>query len=354
MRSLSKCAVPPRQPFTLFQCRRTRFGQVLRLSLLLILCLTVSQVRGGVISINLDNMHTAFNRTSTGVYDPVDIYSVPGGFGVAFLLPPVPLNVPRGGLTGGFLDYRGVLETEFPAASGWSFVTAGADLADGALEVTAYDVFGGSFVGIDGHAGAPRTRGFAVRVPEDKDPAGDEHWIQVVRSNHALPDPGNTNHGTEEHKVDTASVQGSPYYDDLGAADSRNFFDIPRRIDEQASHLWLADLQLVTGPAANAPGEVTIYNGIRYGWANLVFTVSTLSELHDSFNDLFNIDSLETEFGADLTGILDTSTLQDLHDDFHVSFATVPEPSTYCLAIFGLLSLAVCGRLRRRSSVNPL
>jgi non-heme chloroperoxidase len=31
---------------------------------------------------------------------------------------------------------------------------------------------------------------------------------------------------------------------------------------------WTADLYLVTGPAANTAGQVTIYDGIQWGWVN--------------------------------------------------------------------------------------
>jgi hypothetical protein len=61
----------------------------------------------------------------------------------------------------------------------------------------------------------------------------------------------------------------APYYDDGAAANNRNLLDAPGRFDHTGDpHFWTADLYLVTGPAANTPGQVTIYGGIQWGWVN--------------------------------------------------------------------------------------
>jgi hypothetical protein len=315
---------------------------------LLVLFASLGPVHAGTVKLELDATHAALGRVSTGLYDPLDIYFVPGGIGVAFLLPPTLLELPRGGITGGLIDYRGTVNA---FGGGWSFVTAGADLAADSILVTAYDVFGGDFVGHDGFNGVTRPRGVAVRVPDAKAPAGDVHWVQVIRDNHNITD--NAGHGNDEHIVDTASpaagaaAHRSPYYDDGGAADSRNFFDFARRLDEASPHYWIADLHLVTGPAPTAPGEVTIYNGFRYGWAN--FTIpGSFFQFHDLFHQkALNIDALEAELGIDLTGI--TMDMNDIHDEFDREFAllAVPLPSSAALFVTGALLLVV---LRKRKA----
>lgn len=324
---------------------RWKWGPVV--GVCLAVCVATGPLEGAIIKLAPDATHMALGRRATGVYDPLDIYAVPGGFGLAFLLPPLPLETPRGGTMGGLIDFRGILEGEFGAASGWTFMTAATDLANDSLIMTAYDVFGGSFVGHDGVNAPMRTRGVAVRVPNDKAPMGDVHWIQVIRDNHNITD--NEGHGNLEHIVDTASPgKRSPYYDDRGAGDARNFFDFARRPDEENNHYWIADLQLVTGPDPTAPGQVTIFNGFRYGWANLVFP-SSFFQLHNLFHQNFNNDFLEMEFGFDFTdfGI----DFELAHAEFHRELSSIPEPATIVLLAIG--SVVLVGRRARRLPVRP-
>jgi hypothetical protein len=123
----------------------------------------------------------------------------------------------------------------------------------------------------------------------------------MVTTNHSSR--SNPVHGNRFNGVDNPfSLNGAPYYDDGGAADSRNFLDNPWRVDAGLSHYWFAELYLVTGPAPTTPGQVTIYNGIKWGWKN----------------------------------------------------STVPEPST--LVVFGLGTLGLFGsrRLQRRGGATKI
>src|SRR5262245_12304810 len=113
-----------------------RLARVVRSAVaLLAACLifgTLGQSWAGVVTFAQDPKHEfkspgGATITSTGTYDPVNIYSVPGGFGVAFLLPPVPVEIARGGLRGGIINYRGTLEMTFPEKSKWSFKSADKD-----------------------------------------------------------------------------------------------------------------------------------------------------------------------------------------------------------------------------------
>ena len=231
---------------------------------------------------------------TTGLYDPVERYSVGAQtqLGEAFLSPEHPVNLPRGG-TPSFLN---ILQTDFPRTSGWSFTSAPNDLTNGSLRVGSYDVVGNANrVGIEG----PGRIGFDVQYvpttmqaepggPKVGDPTENVHWIQTVTNNHNITT--NPGHGNPTNIVDTVSqtpaagghVGRAPYYDDRDPvtmlrfpADSRNFLDLPFRLDGNDSHTWFGQLYLVTGPDATSPGLVTIYNGIGWGWRNVAPEPST-------------------------------------------------------------------------------
>jgi hypothetical protein len=63
------------------------------------LVMGAGKIQAGIITIDLLKapMNTAGGAKSTGMYDLASIYSVPGGFGVSFLIPPLPLDAPRWG-----------------------------------------------------------------------------------------------------------------------------------------------------------------------------------------------------------------------------------------------------------------
>ena len=197
---------------------------------------------------------SVFGYDTSGVYDATDTYC--DGRCTASLNPLQPANLARGGTA----NFLGVLQAAFPVASGWTFAAAGADLTNGSLRVRTYDV-----QGTDAQVGAE----FHVQyVPGAGDPTENIHWIQVVTDNHNVTN--NPGHGNNENIVDNpfSPAGRAPYYDDGAAANGTHFYDFAVRTDAKRNHTWIADLYLVVGPAANAPGQVTIYSGIQWGWEN--------------------------------------------------------------------------------------
>jgi len=74
--------------------------------------------------------------------------------------------------------------------------------------------------------------------------------------------------GVPENVVDNPGSPGgrSPYYDDGAAANASDFFDYSIRDPDTFGVTWEAELFLVSGPAPTAPGRVTVYDGVRWGW----------------------------------------------------------------------------------------
>ncbi|MEG4292348.1 PEP-CTERM sorting domain-containing protein [Microcoleus sp. D2B6] len=105
------------------------------------------------------------------------------------------------------------------------------------------------------------------------------HWIQRVVNNHAIiPRLGggteDLGYGTMDNKIDIPSIgQLDPFYDTIGyllnLTREDYFKDIPTRNAITKDHEWFAELYLaeVKYPD-NKPQEVTIYNGIKWGWKN--------------------------------------------------------------------------------------
>jgi hypothetical protein len=98
--------------------------------------------RADVLTFNLSKTPTAKGDTSTGLYNPLSIYTEPGGFGVAFLIPPVPVPLPRGGGGNNSVFMTGLTKS-FTTNGGWSFGAAANDLAQNSLVVNADQVAGG-------------------------------------------------------------------------------------------------------------------------------------------------------------------------------------------------------------------
>jgi len=309
-----------------------------------------------------------FTYTSTNTYRPVDVYRAPGGFGVAFLFPPIPLDQPLGGLgAAGAVNFLGVLQQAFPTplqgclanATVFCFV-AGNNLANNSLIVTGYDVRGSAnYVGIrDGANGANgRFAGFSVQIANGKAPAGNIHWIQVINDNHNVTN--NVGHGNGENIIDS-NVAGLPYYDGPGnagfAAGASTFLDPPNRNDGTSSHYWLSDLYLATGPANFAPGQVTIYNGMLWGWGNIFFPVgNNLARLITGINGATSsVGNFETAVGdlpgpdfEDFSDFLDSSELAQIDRMADAQALALPEPSTLALVGTGLVGLASWARRQR-------
>ncbi|TAH16720.1 MAG: hypothetical protein EAZ09_20945 [Oscillatoriales cyanobacterium] len=103
------------------------------------------------------------------------------------------------------------------------------------------------------------------------------HWIQRVVSNHDKDLPAPRYHGRLEDVIDIGRNNSTtPYYDTGTDAAGENFFiDRPFRSDLLNDHYWFAELYLVeeTGTRRignRIVGDVTIYNGVRWGWKNII------------------------------------------------------------------------------------
>ncbi|OYE03111.1 hypothetical protein [Nostoc sp. 'Peltigera membranacea cyanobiont' 232] len=110
--------------------------------------------------------------------------------------------------------------------------------------------------------------------PKKTDPEpgqGKIHWIQHIVNNHASFDEHQSTsseglHGVPYDGIDIRPFQNvNPYYP---GGTEFSFYDRPYRPDAKNPHTWFAELYLVEETAER---EVTIYNGIRWGWINKVY-----------------------------------------------------------------------------------
>jgi hypothetical protein len=207
----------------------------------------------------------------------------------------------------------GTFGRSYPASAGWSLQQSANELSDGSLIVHQYEAV---------HDDAAHSVGanFGIEYkPGAGDPA-DVHWIQILAEQTNGPD--------NERSLTHFSVDGggrTPYYDDRAAANNRNFLDQPShggadrftpRYADAREHHWTFDLLLVSGP--QAPGAVTVYGGVRWGWANYC---------------VWNCESTPTP----PEGYCFASSVKCLSD--------VPEPGT--LSMLAMVALAVVVRLSR-------
>ena len=121
-------------------------------------------------------------------------------------------------------------------------------------------------------------------MPQGSDPqtGGDIelHWIQRVFDNHNITN--NPGHGNLENVIDATigkpfTDPGRLFYDfDVNFATPPLFVDFPGRVDPAQTHNWLAELYLASIDK-NQPQTVTIYNGVRWGWENVISTTVSSS-----------------------------------------------------------------------------
>jgi hypothetical protein len=335
--------------------RARRLSQAVSIAVLLASS-SVSAGQAAVVTLGpLSTTPSAGGFTSDGIYNPVDIYRAGFGLGIAFLLPPIPIELPLGGVSGGLIDFGGNLQNAqgsyAGAAGGWSYTSAATSLAANSLNVTAYDVSGSS-TGV-GIASTATTLGIAV---DYSGPAiANAHWIQVIADNHKL----GAAHGTLDNKIDITAPDTTPYYDASFAANATTFLDAPTRSDATNTHWWLADLYYASGPLT--PGAVTLYDGLLYGWGNFWFSGLDLAAFLASGNAAFlTIPNLSNALGINLNGVLNQAQLNDLaaelptlEADFDAEVAAnpgiAPEPASLLLLGSALLILGAIsrGRLRR-------
>jgi hypothetical protein len=100
-------------------------------------------------------------------------------------------------------------------------------------------------------------------VPEGDDPTANVHWVQILFDNYLL----NGDRVPPFFEID--NNEGTvPYYDVPFTANATGFLDIPFVTGPGQQTIFDALTLLVTGPAPNTPGRLTIYGGIEWGWSN--------------------------------------------------------------------------------------
>jgi len=189
-----------------------------------------------------------------GYWDPKEEYTLTDESkkGTTTLDPTIPISISRGGTE----EFLHTLRKAFPT---WNFTRAAKDLA-GSFEVKEYDAVGSyDLVG---------AKFQLLYKPGNNDPTPQDstlHWIQRVVNNHSLtPDE----HGNNADIIDKPPETNNPYYPwHATVLGFKQFKDFSRRPDADQNHNWLAELYLVK---ETEPQQVTIYNGVQWGWKNEV------------------------------------------------------------------------------------
>ncbi len=190
---------------------------------------------------------------TAGVYTPTVNYMVGGNPWVNATNPVTPTYL--NGISAA--DFS-ILTAAFPGSAGYKYQSS--TLAPNSLSVQTYAALGSATsVGCDF---------YVTYTPNGNDPTTNVHWIQIIDDNYNITN--NPGYGNKENRVDNPYSPGgrSPYYDDGGAATSTAFYDVPTRNNPGQKDTWMADLYLVSGPAAGTPGNIIIYGGIQWGWNN--------------------------------------------------------------------------------------
>jgi hypothetical protein len=204
----------------------------------------------------------AFSITYSGSIEDRDIvqtYTLPNqSKGTTTLRPGFVQSLPRGGTP----SLLALLNSNFRS---WTFNPARNDL-DGSFDIQIYDAIYDPTTTPEPATGAKLQLQY---IPGsdifDPTPARNNlHWIQRVISNHSR-----AGHGINQNSIDIAFGASNPFYDTtfgLQPFDERTFYDRSTR-EASEDHSWLAELYLVD---LTEPQQVTIYNGIQWGWENKV------------------------------------------------------------------------------------
>jgi hypothetical protein len=185
------------------------------------------------------------------------------------------INLKRGGTPGVYNALRRYQKL------GWKFQPAKNDL-NGSFSIVNYYACGAQTEcgkgEIDeaplGTVGAFFNIKYHPKSPDPRPGNGKLHWIQRVVSNH---DRQVRKHGRLEDLIDIGDNNTTtPYYDTGTPYAGEDFLtDRPYRVDLLNNHYWFAELYLVEETATRrignrTVGDVTIYNGVRWGWKNIV------------------------------------------------------------------------------------
>jgi hypothetical protein len=241
----------------------------------LLLCLSfVTGVPAGASEIQIDPQAVAFmGINTTGVIRPIANYTVAGS------LWQTTTNSPLAFDAASFLQAQG-LENPFMQAlsnelgAGWSYTfNTTATIAENSFRVHTYEALAppppasnNDALTANGQCGGNNCVGaqfFFNYAPAGDDPTTNVHWIQILYDNYLL----NGNRVVPFYEIDN-NGNTAPYYDVPFAADATGFLDTPFVTGPGQRTTFDALTLLVTGPAANTPGRVTIYGGIEWGFSN--------------------------------------------------------------------------------------
>jgi hypothetical protein len=201
----------------------------------------------------------AFSITPPTEYLPVENYTTPTNVGIVQLNPVNVISITRGGTTE-------FLQTLNQAFQDWTFNSAPNDLV-GTFYLQTYraTTMDGSIPLVGGEL-------MLFYIPGDGDPILDDSlkWIQRVVNNHSLsPNVHGNNADIIDNVTEDNPNPDAPYYPyNTESQGFRTFADWSSRPDQTQNHNWLAELYLVK---QTAPKQVTIYNGIQWGWTNVTW-----------------------------------------------------------------------------------
>jgi hypothetical protein len=299
-----------------------------------------------------------FGHDTSGKDTLTEVYFTDNGWGVTFLEPTTPLNPLYYSTSAGqgtlYYNFFNVLTHDYTLKRGWNIVGDARQFADNSFQINTYEAIGTpSAVGAD----------FALtyNAAPANNPKSELHWVQVVSDNNGIIFIGGQNQsfpGDRENKVDV-KVTRTPYYDSDGAADSRNFYDAPRRKQVEFQNNWIASLFLVSGglnPGTQQnPETITVYNGsgITWGWQNFFYpNVDRAGFKKDVLEDVFGQDQLG-QFALDLNpdgGSQDQPVTADLinpgdYAPYEAAFLhAVPEPGVWAMMLVGFAWLGAAAR----------
>jgi len=211
--------------------------------------------------------------------------------------------IPRGGTLPFFAALHLWAFSSQKGILGWDFQSAQQEL-QGSFEIVNYLACGYSVLcGIENPGERePRDNGvgstFYLKyhpAPTDPQPGqkGKQlHWIQMVRANYGEGIPGLIPHIPF---IDNGFRSDDPYYDTTGMAGESFFMDRPYAPTEPAAkrnNYFDAELYLVEEilRPATEPRQVTIYNGIRWGWSNKIIRPQTSKNFSGTLASGFEVD----------------------------------------------------------------
>lgn len=224
--------------------------------------------------IQVDPQAAAFlGNNTTGLIRPVANYTVAGTPWQTTTNNPLAFD------SAAFLQAQG-LENPFMQAlsnelgAGWSYTfNTTATIAANTFRVHTYEALAppppasnNDALTINGLCGGNNCVGaqfFFNYAPAGDDPTANVHWVQILYDNYLL----NGNRVPAFYEIDNAG-NTAPYYDVPFAANANGFLDTPFVTGPGQRTTFDALTLLVTGPAADKPGQFTIFGGIEWGFSN--------------------------------------------------------------------------------------